>query len=284
MKRSLSILAISVISLVGLPSCKVDSPTAVEAQQTSVEIRITGSGSTYPAMKILGAAYETKVDNAKISFLPSSQSSSGIAGVKEGLVEIGTISRKLKPKEDDGSLVYQEVARDALLVATHPSVEGVTNLSTEQLQGIYSGAITNWQQLGGADATIVVLDRPEDESAKRLLRQHYLGQELQKAPDAVILRHESDLIAALQSTPYSIGAFSLAYAIMNELAVNRLSLNSIEPTPENVQVGRYPMVRHLGIVFPTTPLETIQEFINFAFSEEGSQQLSKSGFVTSLQN
>ncbi|NES21752.1 MAG: hypothetical protein F6K41_23215 [Symploca sp. SIO3E6] len=167
------LLAIAALSLSCTPNSNHHNPAAVQPAQS--EIKVTGASTPYPAMKILAAAYGTNANNSDITFLPSSQSASGIAGVKSGLADIGTLTRKLKSGEDDGSLVYRELARDALVVATHPSVARVTNLSTEDLKAIYSGAVTNWQELGGPDAKIVVLDRPEDESAKRLLRQVMLA-------------------------------------------------------------------------------------------------------------
>lgn len=273
---------LGVITLLGLPSCELNSSyqTQIESQQ---EIKITGSGTAYEPLKVLSAVYQNQNSNLRVTFLPSSQSSGGIAGTKKGLVNLGTVTRPPKDSEDDGTLVYQEVAQDALVVATHPSVKGVTNLSTEQLQAIYSGQVTNWQVLGGPDANIILLDRAEDESAKRLLRQHYLGTELQNSPDAVIMRHESDLIKAVQSTPYTIGTFSLANAVINKLSVNRLSLNNVEPTSENVEAGKYPMVRHLGIVYQSKPSKATQDLIDFAFSQKGAKSLRNSGFVPAYQ-
>ncbi|MGC1248713.1 MAG: substrate-binding domain-containing protein, partial [Spirulinaceae cyanobacterium] len=239
MKYNAILTVVLGLSLGTLLSCtqKIE-PQAVVSQEKQ-EIKLTGAGSPYPALEALAKAYEIKEDDVKISFLPPSQSPGGIAGAKEGLVDIGSVTRKPKPEEDDGSLEYQELAQDGLVVATHPSVEGVTNLETEQLKAIYSGEITNWQEVGGPDATIVLLDRPEDESAKKLLREYYLGADLKTSPEAVILRQEGDLIETIQTTEYSIGAFSLAYAMVNDLPVNRLSLAQVKPTAENVKAGKY---------------------------------------------
>ncbi|MDJ0674917.1 MAG: substrate-binding domain-containing protein [Calothrix sp. MO_167.B42] len=269
--------------LTGIMGCST-SNTATQAEvKTHKEIKVNGSGSTYPAIKALAKAYETNNSHIKITFLPESQSGSGIAAVKKGIVEIGTVSRRLKPTEDDGSIVYGQLAQDALVVATHPSVKGVTNLQTSQLKAIYSGKVTNWRKLGGPDAKIILLDRPEDESAKKLLRQYYLGKELKNAPAAVIMRQEGELINAVQNTPYSIGAFSLAYAISNKLPVNRLSLNGVEPTPANVEAGKYKMVRNIGIVRSKKPSATTQGFFDFAFSNKGGNVLRQSAFAPSTQ-
>ncbi|WP_017316125.1 substrate-binding domain-containing protein [Mastigocladopsis repens] len=276
------------IALGGLSGCTTNTSSNASTNtpadtQAQPEIKIGGSGSTYPAMKILANAYIAKVQNTKFTFLPPNQSESAIAGVKDGVLEVASISKQLKPEENDGTLQYQETAKDALLVATHPSVKGVTNLTTANLKAIYSGAIKNWKEIGGPDAKIIVLDRPEDESAKRLLRKHYLGKDLKNSQTAVILREENDLMTALQNTPYSIGAFSLAYAISNQLPVNRLNLNGVEPTLENVQAGKYQMVRTIGTISKKTTSLAAQGFIDFAKSEQGAEALRKSGFVPSMQ-
>lgn len=270
------------IPLVVLPSCtsktntSANQTTQTQGQQT---IKIGGSTSTYPIVKLLADAYTAKNNNTQVNFLSPSQSESAIAALQQGLLDIASISKQLKPQEKDGTLEYREIAQDALLVATHPSVTGITNLSTDNLRAIYSGAVTNWKQLGGPDAKIVVLDRPEDESAKRLLRKYYLGAQLQNAPEAVILRQEPELIEVVQSTPYSIGAFSLGYAISHKLPVNRLSLDGIVPTVENVQMGKYQMVRSIGMVFKKKSSEATLRYINFAISQEVAQILRQSGFV-----
>jgi phosphate transport system substrate-binding protein len=124
-------------------------------------------------------------------------------------------------------------------------------VTTEQLKGIYSGSIKNWQELGGPDAKIVVLDIPK-EVAENLLRKYYLSQDLKISSEAVVLRRESELIAAIQNTPYSIGAFSLAYAISHKLPVNHLSLNGVEPSLENIKNNKYPMIIPIGITIKNT--------------------------------
>jgi phosphate transport system substrate-binding protein len=262
-------------------SSKTDNNISQNQNQT--EIKITGSSSSYRSIKLLAESYEIKNKNIKANFLPANQSETAIAGVQEGIFEIASISKALKPEENDGTLQYQEVAKDALLVATNSSVKGVKNLTAEQLKGIYSGKIKNWKEVGGHDGQIVVLDRPEDESAKRLLRKYYLGQELKNSPEAVILREEGDLISAIQNTPNSIGAFSLAYAIANKLPVNHLSLNGVEALPENVKSGQYPMVRIMGIVFKKNSNDRVKQFIDFILSKEGSRILSKAGFSPSTE-
>lgn len=285
MKNNFSLLVLGTIALLGLPGCLTYSTTPpatttpTAASPSGTTLNIGSSSSTVALVQILATHYESTSKNTKIHQLEPGQSENAIAGVEQQIIDIAAISKTLKPEENDGTLEFRKIARDAILVATHPSVTGVKNLRTNDIKAIYSGTLSNWKALGGPDAKILVFDRPEDESAKRLLRKYYLGTDLKNSPEAVVFRKEGELIGAIQSTPYSIGAFSLAYAISHHLAVNHLSLNNIEPTPVNVKAGKYQMVRTIGIIWHKNPSEPTQEMIKYIFSASGTRVLEQSGFV-----
>ncbi|MEH1815349.1 MAG: substrate-binding domain-containing protein [Nostoc sp.] len=241
-------------------------------------IKIGASSSTVTVLKLLAQAYQSQNKTVKIEFISNSQSEGAIAALNNDIIDIAGSSKKLKPEEDNGKIEYRELAQDLLLVATHNSVKGVNNLSPKQLKAIYKGDITNWRELGGTDAKIIVLDRPEDESAKKLLRKYYLGED-KTTIKAVILNKEGELIETLQSTPNSIGAFSLASSLINQLPVNHLSLNGVVPKAQNFASGQYKMVRDIGILWDKTPSAPTQDFIDFIFSKEGKKLLEENGFV-----
>jgi phosphate transport system substrate-binding protein len=275
------------ITLLGLCSCtSIPSTDIINSNQVTnpvdtqakTVIKIGGSSSTVTVLNLLAQAYQLQNKTVKIEFISNSQSEGAIAALENDIIDIAGSSRKPKLEEDNGKIQYREIAQDLLIVATHNSVKGVTNLSTKQLKAIYKGNITNWRELGGIDAKIVVLDRPEDESAKNLLRKYYLGEE-KTTTKAVILNKEGELIETLQSTPNSIGAFSLAYSLINQLPVNRLSLNGIAPKAQNFASGQYQMVRHIGILSDKVPSATTQGFIDFILSKEGEKLLQNNGFV-----
>lgn len=275
--------------LLGLCSCNsVESNTTTNINQiasktdlqTQTTIKLAGSSSSVTALKLLAEAYQERNKTTRIDFVFHSQSEGAIAALKNGIIDIAVSSHKLKPEEDNGKIQYRELAQDLLMVATHNSVQGVTNLTTTQLKSIYGGKIINWQEVGGTNAAIVVLDRPEDESAKKLLRKYYLGKD-KTTTKAVVLNKEGELIDTLQSTPYSIGAFSLAYSQINQLPINRLSLNSIAPNRDNLISGKYQMVRKLGIIWHKEPKPSTQKFVDFIFSAEGTKLLQDKGFIPS---
>jgi phosphate transport system substrate-binding protein len=285
--RKLLVPIVISITLIGLSSCSSSSyitptkpsPVALETDsQNQMVVKFATSSSTVKVLKVLAKAYEVKNPTVKIEFIPDSQSAGSIAALKNNIVDISGSSHKLKPEEDNGKIQYRELAEDLLMVATHNSVQGVTKLSSAQLRAIYKGNITNWKELGGPDAAIIVLDRPEDESAKELLRKYYLEKD--KTTDkAIILNKEGELIDTLKSTPYAIGAFSLATSLIDQLPVNHISLNGVAPTTKNFTAGQYQMVRHLGIVWHKSPKPAAQKFVDFIFSPEGNQVLQDTGFI-----
>lgn len=281
------VVAIAGILILGLSSCAPVNPidgkqTSQVASQTDAQpqqiVKIASSTAMATVLKLLAEAYQAKNKTVKFEYVSLSQSKGAIAALQNNIIDIAGITHLLKPEEDNGKIQYRELAKDLLMVATHNSVQGVTNLTTKELRAIYRGEIANWKELGGPDATIVVLDRPEDESAKRLLRQYYLEQD-KTTSKAILLNKEGELIQTLQDTPYSIGAFSLAYSSINQLPVNRLSLNGVPPTVENFIKGEYQMVRHMGLVWEKAPSAATQGFINFIFSPEGVKVLQQNGFV-----
>ncbi|MGJ5676316.1 MAG: substrate-binding domain-containing protein [Nostochopsis sp.] len=279
-KNKLFLIPITaVLLLICIFTINTNGNISNKAQQ---EIKMSGSISAYPALKVLASAYEAKNPTTTVSFLTPTKLEASIAAVKDGSLDIVILSRELKPEEKEGKLEYYLLAKDALLVATHPSVTNIINLTTEQLKGIYSGNIKNWKELGGSDAKIVILDRREKEPTKYLLRKYYLGQDLKISSEAIVLHNESEVILAIQNTPYSIGFFSLAYAISNNLPVNRLSLNGVVPSIKNIQKKKYQMVRPIGIIIKKSSTKHVQKFVNFALSKAGKEELAKYSFVASI--
>ena len=279
--QKLVIFSIGALMLLPLTSCtQTDSAQLNSKTPTPASIKVGGSSSTAGLLTLLETNYTAINKNVKITQLKPGQSESIIEGIKLKVVDVGTIAKSaLKVGKNDSILNSREIVRDLLLVATHPSVTGVKNLTTKNLQDIYSGNVTNWQQLGGANAKIVLLDRPDDESAKQILRKYYLGKDLKNSPRAVVFRKEGELIQAIQSTPYSIGAFSLAHAVSHQLPVNRLSLNGFAPTPENFKTNKYPMVRQISVVWHKNPSAATQNFIQYISSPPAISAMAQAGFM-----
>jgi phosphate transport system substrate-binding protein len=284
--QKLIVFSIGALMLLPLSSCNQGNSAAPNSQTTApAAIKVGSSSSSVGLLTLLATNYSASNKNVTIDQLKPGQSESTIEGLKLKVVDVGLISKPaLKVGKNDSLLNSRELVEDLLLVATHPSVAGIKNLTTKNLQDIYSGTVTNWQQIGGPNAKIVLLDRPEDESAKKMLRKYYLGKDLKTSPTAVVFRKEGELIQAIQSTPYSIGTFSLAHAISHQLPVNHLSLNGFAPTAANLKSNKYPMVRNLSVVWHKNPSPATQSFIQYIFSPPATIAMERAGFIPVSHN
>ncbi len=270
--RSLLITLMGILTAATFSSCTPSSsPVSPKAK-----IKIGGSSEGYPVLKILAEAYEN--EEIEINFAPSSQSSGGIAGVKDKAIDIGIVSRQLTATEKTDKIQYLAIVSSPLLLITNESVKGVRNLDADQIKDIYSGAIINWQKLGGPDAEILLLDLPEDENEKQILRQYYLGENLKITPRAIIFQEDENILEAVATTSSSIGSISISTAV-EKLPVNILNIDGFAPTVANMKSGKYKLTQTIGIVFLAPTVGPTQDFINFIQSEKAEAKLEEAGYI-----
>jgi phosphate transport system substrate-binding protein len=281
MRRTLCVLGVLLLCL-GAASiasgCDSARPAATTPVAPVTRLRVSGSGTALPLLRILASAQPNK--SVQLVFLPGLHSGGGITGVNEGSLDLGAVSRPLTDKEKTG-LELTWLSDDGLILAVNPSVGqlGVKGLTTQQVRDIYSGKITDWSQVGAkSKMPIVVLDRHEDESAKIILRQYVLGKG-KTTPKSLPLYYESDMVDAVQSTPGAIGYFSLGYAISQNVKAERLKLDGIEPTLANVMNGTYKVVRPLGVVVRRSAPATVTHFVEWATSDEARKIMTDKGYA-----
>ncbi len=253
------------------------SPQMVEDPGDSVvRLRISGSGTALPLLQVLTEAYDG--EDVEFVYLPGLHSGGGIRGVANGDLEIGCVSRELSTEEADIGLDYTKLSDDGLVVAVHPSVT-IDHLTSEQVRGIYSGVYDNWSDLGGPDLDIVVLDRNEDESAKIILREYLLGDDLVVTSQAVNLFYESDMVDGVRQTPGAIGYFSLGYGISEKIPVTYVALDGVSPGVGTIESGDYPMIRPLGVVCDQGADEEARLFLDWATGDEARTIMVAQGFA-----
>lgn len=274
-KIRLSLAAISVL-VVALAGCSNPSVTS-DAKPVPEVVRISGSGTCTPLLRLLSDTYDGT--GVEWRYLPGLHSGGGITGVANGDLDIGAVSRDLNEEEQELGLVYTLLSNDGIVIAVHPSA-GVTGLSTQQVRDIYSGTYTNWQELGGANLPITILDRNEDESAKIILRKYVLGQDLVVSPKAANLYYEVDMVNGVQSTVGAVGYFSLGYGISRDVPVTFVELDGVAPTVENIDSGAYHVVRPLGVVTDPEPVPAVRAFLEWATSDEAVALIESNGFAS----
>ena len=264
MKRIISIMLAAVLAASTLSAC---------SSQSSDTVSTDGSTSMEEVIGILGEAFEEKY-GISFTYNPTG-SGSGIQAVKEGRCDIGLSSRSLKEEEKADGLSETVLANDGIAVIVNPQ-NPVSDLDVETIAKIYTGEITNWSQVGGSNAEIVVIGR-EAGSGTRDGFESITGTE-----DGCKYRQEltstGDVITTVSQNPDAIGYASLA-AVGD--GVKALSVGGVLPSEDTVKDGSYVIQRPFVLVTKddTELSDAAQKFFDFATSADAAQYISQAGEV-----
>ena len=251
---------------------------AMHAKGESQTGTYTLGGSTTVAPIILSAIAEfrSKHPGIRISY-KSVGSGGGIKGTLDGSYLLGASSRSLKSAEKTAGVQDVPIARDAIAVIGHRSM-GITDLSREQIQAVFTGAITNWKELGGIDAEIVVLVR-EKSSGTRSSFDELALKKAASSSSAIVLDSNSQMLRKLNTTPHSIGYTGIAYISRLQFGIIPLAIDGHRPSKPNIITGKYPLSRSLYIVH-TGDMDNIKKmFIDYLLSKQAQRTVSDFGFL-----
>ena len=284
MKKTLAFVLTAVMSLSLLAGCgsKTTAPdnTNNDQPQQQTEEKLSGSVSTNGSTsmeKVIGALGESFMSaNSGVTFTYNpTGSGSGIKAVQEGRCDIGLSSRALKDEETASGLVGTPVALDGIAIIVNPE-NPVSDLSVEQIASIYTGEITNWKDVGGNDAEIVLIGR-EAGSGTRDGFESITG-----TTDACQYRQEltstGDVITTVSQNPDAIGYASLSSV---KDSVKALTVGGVAPTEDTVKDGSYVIQRPFVLVTKdgTKLSEAAQKFFDYALSSEAAPIIAAAGAV-----
>jgi phosphate transport system substrate-binding protein len=249
--------------------CLAGSGCRRDQQKT---VKLMGSTSIQPFAEELGREYEQKNPGRKIQ-VEGGGSAVGLQAASSGLADIGTCSRELMPG-DPTDLTPVIIARDGVAVIVHPS-NPVNGLSTEQIRKMFSGAITNWKEVGGQDAPIRLVTREESSGT----REAFIEKVMAKDPIArssLVQGSNGAVKAVVTSTPTAIGYMSLGQV---DKDIKALRVDNEEATTANVLAGKYKLARPFLFVTKGPPKADAQAFIDFVLSAEGQKVLEGEGLI-----
>lgn len=246
------------------------------ASQDSNKITVSGSTSVGPVVEVLGEDFSAKNEGISVE-VQQIGSSAGIKNAIEGTSQIGMASRDLKDEEKASGLKETQIAIDGIAVITNKNNE-VKDLTLEQVKDIYTGKITNWKEVGGKDAPIVVVSR-EDGSGTRDGFQENVGFESEElTKDAQISDGSGNIKSIVEGNENSIGYISFGYV---DDKVNSLTIDGVELTVENVKDNKYAIARPFLLVNKEDKIsEEGTKFIEFILSEEGQKIVEDKGFIS----
>ncbi len=261
-------------------ACMMVATTLVMAttgcsQKEAGTVSTDGSTSMEKVIGALGETFEGQNSGVTFTYNPTG-SGSGIQAVKEGRCDIGLSSRDLKDEEIADGLKATVLAYDGIAVIVNPE-NPVVDLDMDNISKIYTGEITNWKDVGGQDAEIVLIGREAGSGTRDGF------ESITKTEDACQYRQEltstGDVITAVSQNPAAIGYASLAS--VNE-QVQTVRVNGVEPTEDSIKDGSYVIQRPFILVTKEdAPLsDTAQKFFDFATSVEAAQFISAAGAVS----
>ena len=275
---ALVLTALLALSLVACGSeTKTDDADKTE-DKTSAEL--TGSVSTDGSTsmeKVIGALGEAFMEaNSGVNFTYNpTGSGSGITAVSEGRCDIGLSSRALKDEEKSAGLKETVLAYDGIAIIVHPD-NPVSDLSVEQIAKLYTGEITNWKDVGGSDAEVVLIGR-EAASGTRDGFESITGTK-DKCQYRQELTSTGDVITAVSQNPDAIGYASLA-SIKD--TVKALNVDGVIPGEATVKDGSYKVQRPFVLVTVDGKAlsPAAQAFFDYATSSDAASIIAKAGAV-----
>lgn len=280
MKTAAAILSTLLLALAA--ACgEQPEPAAEEAGADSTvalsgEISVVGSTTVQPLAEVLGEAFEAL--NPEITIIVSGGGSSvGVKSAGDGSAQIGMASRHIKSSEYDEfpGIVVHTIANDGIAIVVEPGVT-VDVLTMDQCRDIFSGAVTNWNQVGGPDMPIIVVSREEGSGTRGAFEELVLGEEALMAESAILQPSNGAVRTTCSTTPGAVAYLSFGYL---DPSVNTIAIDGADPTPENVANGSYPVSRPLNMITSGEPQGAVAAWLSFITSEDGQAIVVAEGYL-----
>ena len=279
MKKIIALLLTLMLTL-SLAACGSDSNSNADDSDNNDSAAVTGTVSTDGSTsmeKVIGALGESFMaanEGVEFTYNPTG-SGAGITAAQEGRCDIGLSSRALKDEEKAGGLKETVLAYDGIAIIVNPE-NPVNDLTLDQIAKLYTGDITNWKDVGGNDAEVVLIGR-EAASGTRDGFESITGTK-DKCQYRQELTSTGDVITAVSQNPDAIGYASLA-SIKD--SVKALNVDGVTPSEATVKDGSYKVQRPFVLVTvegkELTPVA--QKFFDYITSPDAAAIIAKAGAV-----
>lgn len=283
-------LILILLSTLTLNGC-AQQPTVSSDKAPTASIQNKGSDTIVNLALAWAERYRELHPEVRIA-VTGGGSGTGIAALINGTVDIANASRQIKDEERAAAEtngiepVQFVIARDAIAVIVHPS-NPVDRLTLQQLSDIFSGKITNWQEVGGEDRPIVLLSRETNSGTHVYFLEQVvrLGDKHNKtlfSPDTLLLPSSEGIGWEVRQNPNAIGYDGLGY-VTDDMKTIDVSAGEGQPywppTVETVNSGQYPIARELYMYTAGEPQGAIKAYLDWILSPEAQQIVLKLGFV-----
>lgn len=276
-----------ILPLIGMLSCgkaKTDEKSSGD-KAAAVSVTLKGSDTVLPLAQ-KEAEDLMKSDPSTSITVVGGGSGVGITALIDGTTDIAMASRDLKTEEklkfSEAKKEIEEVviAFDALTVIVNPA-NGVSKLTREQLEKIFTGEIKNWKDVGGADEKIVAYSRESSSGTYEFFKEEVMAKK-NYATDVLSLPATGAIVQAVGQTKGAIGYIGLAYETkeVKQLAVSYdQGKTFVEPSVASAKDKSYPISRPLFYMYDKTNAAKVKSVIDYALSDAGQKTVSEIGYI-----
>ena len=269
MKR---LFAAAVFTLLGASLAVAAPLDAFNNQKGSLDI--AGGTAHIPVMKLAAQAIMERYPDIRIT-VAGGGSGVGVQKVGEGLVQIGNTGRALKDTEiAKYGLVTFPFAIDGVAVAVNPA-NGVTGLTKAQVKDVFAGKVTNWKDLGGADAPISLYVREDGSGTRETFEERALDKGT-SVPSANVVNSNGAMKTAIAQDKNAIGYVGIGHL---DESVKGVAVDGMVPSQEGAADGSYTVTRLLYMNTKGEPEGLTKLFVDYIYSEDGKGFISQSGYI-----
>lgn len=271
--KKLIILSLSLVLALSLAACgknnennAASNGASNDASELSGSILATGSTAIQKLVEQAGQKFMDKNSGVSIQ-VQGGGSGTGLTQVSEGQADIGNSDPFAEEKLDAAKaaeLVDHQVAVVAMAAVVNPDVT-VDNLTKQQLVDIFTGKVTNWKDVGGADAKIQIINRPASSGTRATFEKFALGQKTEDLQGSIQEDSSGTVKKLVSETPGAIGYLALSYL---DDKVKSVKYEGVEATVDNVATGAYPIWAYEHMYTKGEPTGAVKAFLEFMLSDE----------------
>jgi phosphate transport system substrate-binding protein len=247
------------------------------------------SGSTTVAPVAADAATALRAQGLEVTVDSQGGSAGGLAQLGADQIDIALSSKEVTDSEErqhpDTKFHPIKIGADAVGIIIDRAVYdgGVRSLNRDQLRRVFEGKVRSWRELGGPDLPVFVYDKEPGRGTREVLDKYlYADGEVPPPPSGAryaIVGGNEETRAKLLSTPGSVGPLSSAF-VTGYPRLATVAVEGVQPSPEHIKDGTYPMARPLFLVTDGPPTGDAQRFVDYVLSAEGQELVAKHGYLT----